>query len=102
VLGVVAGVLEQPFDFGLLIVYLLIGLLVIYLRSKLYSLGKRRDPKKHQREYQLLRDMEDGQLEGARFIGYRTFRYHPKTRYITSLRLCDEQGTRQQTQFFIY
>ena len=70
----------------------------LHSRSELCSLGERRDSKEHQRERQLLCDLEDGQLEGTRLTHNRTFRRPSKRRNPGSVQLCNEQRPKHQTQ----
>ncbi len=70
----------------------------LHSRPELRRLGERRYSKEHQREHQLLRDLEDGQLEGTRLTHNRTFRCPSKRRNPGSIQLRDEQIPKQQTQ----
>ena len=72
----------------------------VHLHScpELRRLGKWGDSKEYQREHQLLRDLEDGQLEGTRLTNNRTFRRPSKRRNPASIQLCHEQRPKQQTQ----
>ena len=75
-----------------------IGVSIFIAVQNYVASGNEGIPKSIRGKHQLLRDLEDGQLEGTRLTHNRTFRGPSERRDPGSIQLCNEQRPKQQAQ----